>query len=107
MPGGASLAACTATFVLPSLWSCFETTESSNVGHYDNPKANTYFTAAQSSATQQGVESALHSLNTLVSTEAAWLFVATDDNPRGLSPKVHGFVDPKSWFLDIRKVWVS
>jgi peptide/nickel transport system substrate-binding protein len=107
MPGGASLAAWTATFVLPSLMNSFQSTASSNVGHYKNPKADAYFKAAESANSQPALISAITSLNTTVTDDAAWLFVATDDNPRGLAPSVRGFVDPKSWFLDIRNVWFS
>lgn len=36
--------------------------------------------------------------------EAPWLYVVHDLNPRGLSPKVKGFVSPQSWFVDLTRI---
>ena len=33
--------------------------------------------------------------------DAPWIFVVHDLNPRALSPKVKGFVQPQSWFVDV------
>jgi peptide/nickel transport system substrate-binding protein len=33
--------------------------------------------------------------------------VVSDRNPRAMSGDVHDFVEPKSWFLDLTKVWVG
>jgi peptide/nickel transport system substrate-binding protein len=33
--------------------------------------------------------------------------VVNDKNPRALASTVHGFVEPKSWFVTLRSVWVS
>ena len=30
-----------------------------------------------------------------------WLFIVHDLNPRAMSPKVNGFVSPRSWFIDL------
>jgi hypothetical protein len=35
------------------------------------------------------------------------LFAVHDLNLRVLSPKVRGFVQPQSWFADLRSVWMS
>jgi peptide/nickel transport system substrate-binding protein len=39
--------------------------------------------------------------------DAPGIFVAHDLNPRALSPKVKGFVQPQSWFVDLTPVSVS
>jgi hypothetical protein len=36
-----------------------------------------------------------------------WLYVVHDLNPRGMSKKVHGFVSPQSWFVDLTRVSVE
>jgi hypothetical protein len=36
--------------------------------------------------------------------DAAFLYVAHDVAPRAMSPKVKGFVQPKSWFVDFSPV---
>lgn len=33
-----------------------------------------------------------------------WLYIVHDLNPRGMSPKVKGFVSPQSWFVDLTTV---
>jgi peptide/nickel transport system substrate-binding protein len=39
--------------------------------------------------------------------DAASIFVVHDLNLRVLSPKVRGFIQPKSWYIDLKNVWVS
>jgi hypothetical protein len=39
--------------------------------------------------------------------EAPWIFVVHDLNPRAMSPKVKGFVQPQSWFVDLTLPWVE
>ena len=39
--------------------------------------------------------------------DAPWLLVVNDLNPRVLSPTVHGFVMPQSWYVDLTNVWVK
>ena len=39
--------------------------------------------------------------------DAPWLFVVHDLNPRGMSKKIHGFVSPQSWFVDLTRVSVE
>ena len=36
-----------------------------------------------------------------------WLYIVHDLNPRAMSPKVHGFVSPQSWFVDLTLVSVK
>ena len=49
----------------------------------------------------------LTKLNETMNDKAALIFVAHDLNPRGLSPKVHGFVQAQSWFQDLTPVTVE
>jgi peptide/nickel transport system substrate-binding protein len=39
--------------------------------------------------------------------EAAFLFVAHDVGPRAMSPKIKGFVQPKSWFVDFSTMTIN
>ena len=45
-------------------------------------------------------DKALAALHERSVDEAAFLFVAHDVGPRAMSPKIKGFVQPKSWFVD-------
>ena len=50
---------------------------------------------------------AVGKLHAMVVEDAPWLFVVHDLNPRALSPKVKGFVQPQSWFVDLTLPWVE
>jgi len=39
--------------------------------------------------------------------DAVFLYVAHDVAPRAMSPKVHGFVQPKSWFVDFSPITMT
>jgi peptide/nickel transport system substrate-binding protein len=43
----------------------------------------------------------------IITQSAPWLFVVNDKNPRALAPSVHGFIEPKSWFVNLTTVWVG
>jgi peptide/nickel transport system substrate-binding protein len=43
----------------------------------------------------------------LVAADSPVTFIVHDLNPRVLSPKVRGFVQPQAWYVDLRKVWVQ
>lgn len=43
----------------------------------------------------------------IIVDDAPWIFVAHDLNPRALSAKVKGFVEPQSWFVDLTSVSVA
>jgi peptide/nickel transport system substrate-binding protein len=53
---------------------------------------------------QNGLIAKIHEI---VEDDAPWLFVVHDMNPRALSPKVKGFVEPQSWFVDLTPVSVT
>jgi peptide/nickel transport system substrate-binding protein len=107
MPGDASVAAWSGTFVLPSLWSVLSTTGGSNVGHYSNEEFDALFVAAKAEPDQAAQTEDFRQMNTLATEDAAWLPIATDENPRAMASNVNGFVNAKSWFLDVRGVSVG
>lgn len=76
-------------------------------GHYTDPAVDRLFAAASSSLDQGTRKTDYTKALDLVTQDAPWLFVVNDRNPRALSPKVHGFVQPQSWFLDLTSVWVQ
>ncbi|MFC1431860.1 ABC transporter substrate-binding protein [Streptacidiphilus sp. N1-3] len=76
-------------------------------GHYSDPAVDRLFAAASSSLDQGTRQRDYTRALDRVTEDAPWLFVVNDRNPRALSPKVHGFVQPQSWFLDLTSVWVQ
>src|SRR2546425_10680785 len=75
--------------------------KSLNVMHYNNPEADRLIEAAQAAFDPKERDELLGKLHALVVEEAPWLFVVHDLNPRALSPKIKGFVQPQSWFVDL------
>ncbi len=52
-------------------------------------------------------DAALAELHAASVDDAAFLYVAHDVGPRALSPKIKGFVQPKSWFVDFSPVSIT
>ncbi|MET9618664.1 ABC transporter substrate-binding protein [Kitasatospora indigofera] len=76
-------------------------------GHYSNPKVDQLLGSAAASPDRTARRADYRSALSQVTQDAPWLFVVNDRNPRALSPKVHGLVQPQSWFLDLTTVWVG
>jgi hypothetical protein len=49
----------------------------------------------------------LADIHTYLVDQAVDVWVVHDVAPRALSPKVKGFVQPKSWFVDFTSAYVS
>jgi peptide/nickel transport system substrate-binding protein len=81
--------------------------KSLNIMHYINPEADKLIEAAEASFDPKERDETLGKLHAMVVEDAPWLFVVHDLNPRALSPKVKGFVQPQSWFVDLTLPWVE
>ncbi|MDF3812399.1 MULTISPECIES: ABC transporter substrate-binding protein [Rhodopseudomonas] len=77
---------------------------SNNWGYINNPKFDELVKKARTSFNDKERDAALAELNAASIDDAAFLYVAHDVGPRALSPKVKGFVQPKSWFVDFSPV---
>ncbi|MEV7925392.1 ABC transporter substrate-binding protein [Kitasatospora sp. NPDC088264] len=75
-------------------------------GHYTNPQVDELLASSAADADQTARQAGYRKALALVTQDAPWLFVVNDRNPRALSPKVQGLVQPQSWFLDLTTVWV-
>ncbi|MFJ2806680.1 ABC transporter substrate-binding protein [Kitasatospora sp. NPDC087271] len=75
-------------------------------GHYANPQVDELLASSAANADQTARQAGYRKALALVTQDAPWLFVVNDRNPRALSPKVQGLVQPQSWFLDLTTVWV-
>ncbi|MFE6051920.1 ABC transporter substrate-binding protein [Kitasatospora sp. NPDC056446] len=76
-------------------------------GHYANQQVDELLASSAADADQAARQDGYRKALALVTQDAPWLFVVNDRNPRALSPKVHGLVQPQSWFLDLTTVWVG
>ncbi|MDB5620791.1 ABC transporter substrate-binding protein [Tardiphaga sp.] len=77
---------------------------SNNWGFINNPKFDELVTKARTTFDAAARDEALAELNAASIDDAAFLYVAHDVGPRALSPKIKGFVQPKSWFIDFSSV---
>jgi peptide/nickel transport system substrate-binding protein len=81
--------------------------KSLNIMHYISPEADRLIEAAQAAFDPTERDALLGKLHAMVVEDAPWIFVVHDLNPRALSPKVKGFVQPQSWFVDLTLPWVE
>jgi peptide/nickel transport system substrate-binding protein len=77
-----------------------------NVGFYDNPQVDAIYDQALGAPLEQRINLSKQ-IQKIVMDDAAWGFVVHDLAPKGLSPKVHGFVNTHSWFWAFDNVWVG
>ena len=77
---------------------------SNNWGFINNPKFDELVTKARQTFDPAARDAALAELHAASVDDAAFLYVAHDVAPRALSPKIKGFVQPKSWFVDFSPV---
>ena len=77
---------------------------SNNWGFINNPKFDELVTKARQTFDPAARDAALAELHAASVDDAAFLYVAHDVAPRAMSPKIKGFVQPKSWFVDFSPV---
>ena len=75
-----------------------------NTMPYINPEADKLIDEAERTFDVAKQNEILARLHEVVVDDAPWIFVVHDQNPRALSPKVKGFVQPQSWFVDLTAV---
>jgi peptide/nickel transport system substrate-binding protein len=108
IPGRAGAINISLGFVFLSLWNTFfSSTSPINVGKLNDPKVDAYLAAARSQLDTNKRDQIYTQLNAQLLQDAPWLLVVNDLNPRVLAPNVHGFVMPRSWFIDLTKTYVG
>ena len=75
-----------------------------NWGSINNSKFDELIAKAKNTFNTVAQDEILGELNAAAIDDAAFLYVAHDVGPRALSPKIRGFVQPKSWFVDFSPV---
>lgn len=108
IPGNASAINISLGLSNESWWQyLFTTGGSMNVGHYSDPKVDQLIDEAQSLSSTTQRYNLYAQAAKYITRDAPWLFVVHDRNPRALASSVHGFIQPKSWYVDLTRVWVS
>jgi peptide/nickel transport system substrate-binding protein len=77
---------------------------SNNWGYNHNPKFDELVTKARQTFEPGARDAALAELHAASVDDATFLYVAHDVAPRAMSPKIKGFVQPKSWFVDFSPI---
>jgi peptide/nickel transport system substrate-binding protein len=80
---------------------------SNNWGFINNPKFDELVKKARQTFDPAKRDEALAELHAASVDDADFLYVAHDVAPRALSPKIKGFVQPKSWFVDFSTVTMA
>lgn len=80
---------------------------SNNWGFNNNPKFDELVKKARQTFEPAARDAALAELHAASVDDAAFLYVAHDVAPRAMSPKIKGFVQPKSWFVDFSPVTIA
>lgn len=107
-PSGVDAINISLSFQQESFWAqAFSSTGPINDGHYKNAKVDALLGQAQTTVDPTARADLYRQAAALITQDAPWLFVVNDRNPRALATTVHGFIEPKSWFVDLTPVWVS
>src|SRR6201747_2505654 len=80
---------------------------SNNWGYINNPKFDELVTKARTTFDPAARDAALAGLNAGWIDEAAFIYVAHDVVQSALSPKIKGFVQPKTFFVDFSPVTIQ
>ncbi len=78
-----------------------------NVMPYLNPEVDRLIEAAEREFELDRQNQLLTKVHEIIVDDAPWVFIVHDLNPRALSAKVKGFVQPQSWFVDLTLPWVE
>jgi ABC-type transport system substrate-binding protein len=74
---------------------------------YLNPEVDRLIEAAEREFDLDKQNQILAKVHEIIVDDAPWVFIVHDLNPRALSPKVKGFVQPQWWFVDLTLPWVD
>ena len=80
---------------------------SNNWGFINEPRYDELVTKARQTFDPAVRDAMLAELHAASVNDAAFLYVAHDVAPRAMSPKIEGFVQPKSWFVDFSPITIT
>jgi len=78
----------------------------SNAGHWRDAQFDAAMTEIERARTPEEAAPAIRRAHERLVDGAPWLYIVHDTNPRAMSRRVHGFVSPQSWFVDLTTVEV-
>lgn len=75
---------------------------SNNWGHFSDPRFDEMIRVARNTFDERERDAALARLHSAGVDEALFIWIAHDVAPRAMSPRIRGYVQPQSWFVDLR-----
>ena len=80
---------------------------SNNWGYFNDPRFDAMIREARNTFEPEARDAALGRLHAAGVDEALFIWFAHDVSPRAMSPRVRGFVQPQSWFIDLRLPFIQ
>jgi peptide/nickel transport system substrate-binding protein len=108
VPDGQTAVNISLSFQQESFWALsFMSTSPLNVAGYSNPDVDKALTEAASTVDADARAKLYQTAAKQITDDAVWLYVVNDRNPRALDQSVKGFIEPKSWFVNLTTVSMS
>lgn len=80
---------------------------SNNWGHFNDPRFDEMIRTARNTFDATERDAALARLHAAGVDEALFIWIAHDVAPRAMSPRIRGYVQPQSWFVDLRLPYIQ
>jgi ABC-type transport system substrate-binding protein len=80
---------------------------SNNWGHFNDPRFDALVAEIRQAFDPAARDAAIARLHTAMLDEALFIWIAHDVGPRAMSPRVRGFVQPQSWFVDVTLPYIQ
>jgi ABC-type transport system substrate-binding protein len=80
---------------------------SNNWGHFNDPRFDALIAEARNAFEPAARDAALARLHAAGVDEALFIWIAHDVSPRAMSPRIRGYVQPQSWFVDLRLPYIQ
>ena len=80
----------------------FTSTAARAIGRCGSPRFDQMIAAARNAFEPAERDAALARLHAAGVDEALFIWIAHDVGPRAMSPRIQGYVQPRSWFVDLR-----
>ncbi len=80
---------------------------SNNWGHFNDPRFDEMIRVARNTFDAAERDAALARLHAAGVDEALFIWIAHDVAPRAMSPRIRGYVQPQSWFVDLRLPYIQ
>ncbi|HEY3673007.1 MAG TPA: ABC transporter substrate-binding protein [Acidimicrobiia bacterium] len=108
VPDGQTAVNISLSFQQESFWALsFLSSSPLNVAGYNNPDVDAALTKAASTVDPDARAKLYQEAAKQITDDAVWLYVVNDKNPRAMSANVKGFVQPKSWFVNLTDTYVT